>query len=68
MQQLLYLLPVLACPLMMLICMGGLFGRKKDCHKSGNGTELAEKVDLLVKQNMELQKELHDLKNQKNAG
>lgn len=65
MDKFLNLLPLLVCPIMMLICMGGLFGRKKNCHTHGNGNDLAEKVDLLVKQNMELQRELHELKNQK---
>lgn len=48
--------------------MGGLFRGKKDCHPKGDQNNLSAKVDLLVKQNQELQRELIELKNHKNAG
>lgn len=68
MQQLLNLLPLLACPLMMVLCMGGLFKSKKSCHKNNNQNDLDQKVDALEKQNLELIKELEAIKNQRNVG
>ncbi len=68
MQQFLNILALLACPLMMLFCMKGMFGGKKSCHKDNQQHDLSQKVDTLIKQNIELQKELDEIKSQKNAG
>lgn len=68
MQQFINILAFLACPLMMLFCMKGMFSSKKSCHKDNHQNDLSQKVDTLVKQNMELQKELNEIKNQRNAG
>lgn len=68
MQQFLNILALLACPLMMLFCMKGMFGGKKSCDKDNQQHDLSQKVDTLIQQNIELQKELDEIKSQKNAG
>jgi Protein of unknown function (DUF2933) len=64
-QQLLNILPLLACPLMMMLCMRGMFGGQKSCHKDGEQNNLLQKLEALEKQNLELRNELNQMKNQK---
>lgn len=65
-QQILSYIPYLICPLMMLFCMRGMFGFKKDCHTGQGEMDLKQKVEFLEKQNKHLLKEIGELK-QKNA-
>ncbi|MDQ0876586.1 hypothetical protein QFZ77_005245 [Paenibacillus sp. V4I3] len=67
MQQVINILALLACPLMMVFCMGGLFRKNKSCHKDQNQNDLSEKVDALQKQNLALIKEMESIKNQRNV-
>ncbi|MCY9666382.1 DUF2933 domain-containing protein [Paenibacillus alginolyticus] len=66
MQQVINVLALLACPLMMVFCMGGLFRKNKSCHNDQNQNDLSQKVDALQKQ-LDLIKELESIKNQRNA-
>jgi hypothetical protein len=67
----LQIVTLLACPIMMLICMRGMFGRK-DCHNTSHGKQvvslddvqkLQNKIAELAEQNQILMKELQIRKN-----
>lgn len=53
-------LAFLACPLMMLFCMKGMFSGGGKCDKDQKG--LTRKVEELIQQNQRLQNELETLK------
>ncbi|MEW9668070.1 DUF2933 domain-containing protein [Ammoniphilus sp. 3BR4] len=61
-QQILSYIPYLICPLMMLFCMRGMFGSKKDCHAGKEESTLVKKIEFLEKQNEQLQRELSEIK------
>lgn len=63
MEKLLSWLPLLICPLMMLFCMRGMFGGKKDCQSTKGQPDLAKKLESLELQNTQLIQEVNELKN-----
>jgi hypothetical protein len=73
MQQLLSILPLIACPLMMLFCMRGLFSGNKNANGKGQTNSQAGvsaqdfqslqiKMAEMIEQNHHLTKELRSLK------